>query len=126
MIQLTKYGFRTSYDIDDMLYDNATWLAEQTTCSVKSFREIVERFELTDRYVGDFWKIVSEKRYKNNNVKKQEAFRRYEEDLEAKMYDKLDFLFEDVSDDGDGDLQLTKEGKRVYDFIEELALHSKK
>lgn len=126
MIQLTKYGFRTSYDIDDMLYDNMTWLAEQTTGSFKSFREIVERFELTDRYVGEFWKIVSEKRYKNNNVKKQEAFKRYEEDLEAKMYDKLDFLFEDVSDDGDGELQLTDEGKRVYDFIEELALHSKR
>lgn len=126
MIQLTKYGFRTSYDIDDMLYDDATWLAEQTTGSFKSFREIVERFELTDRYVGEFWKIVSEKRYKNDIKKRWEAFKRYEEDLEAKMYDKLDFLFEDVSDDGDGELQLTDEGKRVYDFIEELALHSKR
>ncbi len=126
MIQLTKYGFRTSYDIDGMLYDDATWLAEQTTGSFKSFREIVERFELTDRYVGEFWKIVSEKRYKNDIKKRWEAFKRYEEDLEAKMYDKLDFLFEDVSDDGDGELQLTDEGKRVYDFIEELALHSKK
>jgi len=76
MIQLTKYGFRTSYDIDDMLYDDATWLAEQTTGSLKSFREIVERFELTDRYVGEFWKIVAQKRAeRTKEIKKLERER---------------------------------------------------
>ena len=40
--------------------------------------------------------------------------------LVVKMQEELDFLFEDVSDDGDGDMQLTEEGRRVYEFITNL------
>jgi hypothetical protein len=42
---------------------------------------------------------------------------RQKEELETSMLEDLDFLFEDLSDDGDGELQLTEEGKRVYEFI---------
>lgn len=38
-------------------------------------------------------------------------------EIMVKMLEELDFLFEDVSDDGDGELQLTEEGQRVYEFI---------
>ncbi len=50
-----------------------------------------------------------------------EELRKQKEDkkdeLETRMLEDLDFLFEDLSDDGDGELQLTEEGKRVYEFI---------
>ena len=42
---------------------------------------------------------------------------RQKEELETSMLEDLDFLFEDTSDDGDGELQLTDEGKKVYEFI---------
>jgi len=42
---------------------------------------------------------------------------RQKEELETSMLEDLDFLFEDLSDDGDGELQLTDEGKKVYEFI---------
>lgn len=73
MIQLTKYGFRTSYDIDDMLYDDMTWLAEQTTGSFKSFRKVVEVMVLSDNHVDEFWEIVSKKRYENDMRKREKA-----------------------------------------------------
>lgn len=69
-------------------------------------------------------KEEEEKRRKENEERiareQEEAKKRKEQEkdkLEAEMLDELDFLFEDISDDGDGDMQLTEEGKRVYDFI---------
>lgn len=65
-----------------------------------------------------------EKRRKENEeriAKEQEETRKKNEqkkdELKDMMLEELDFLFEDVSDDGDGELQLTEEGQRVYEFI---------
>ena len=45
---------------------------------------------------------------------------RQKEELETKMLEDLEFLFEDISDDGDGNMQLTEEGRKVYEFITKL------
>lgn len=60
-------------------------------------------------------KRIEQERLEANKKKEQKK-----DELFSSMVDELEFLFEDVSDDGDGELQLTEEGKRVYDFITNL------
>jgi hypothetical protein len=56
---------------------------------------------------------------------KEQTIDRFDE-LSNLMLCELDFLFEDVSDDGTGAYTLTQQGKKVRDFIKKLEQDYKK
>lgn len=90
----------------------------------KENERLREEARVREKQIAEERRLEEEKRRKDNEeriAKEQEEAKKQREqkkdELETKMLEELDFLFEDVSDDGDGELQLTEEGKKVYDFI---------
>ncbi len=86
-----------------------------------------EEAKAREKQLAEERKREEEQRKKDEETRitmEQEKIRKQieqkKEELISKMQDELDFLFEDVSDDGDGNMQLTEEGKKVYEFITNL------
>jgi len=62
MIRLTKNGFESSYDLDDMLYKDMEWLFKQVKLPKKKFEKIATELELDQENWNRFWKRVRDYR----------------------------------------------------------------
>lgn len=56
-------------NIDELLYKDMKWLAEQTRRPFTDFLEIAYRLDLTDEYWDKFWKIVAQIRAEKSEGK---------------------------------------------------------
>lgn len=62
MIQLTKNGFESSYDIGNMLYNDMIWLTKQVKKPYAEFEKIAKEIDLTQDNWNMFWKKIREYR----------------------------------------------------------------
>ncbi len=58
MIQLTEEGFKSFYDIDQMLYNDTIWLSKQVSGNVKEFEKTAKQMELGQKEWDIFWKRI--------------------------------------------------------------------
>lgn len=68
MIQLTKSGFQSSYDIDQMLYNDMVWLSHKIGLPVKEFEVVAKQMELTQDNWTRFWRVVRSRRLQEKSI----------------------------------------------------------
>lgn len=68
MIQLSKNGFESSYDVNGMLYNDMVWLSNRINMPVKEFEKIAKQMELTQENWTRFWRVVRSCRLQERNI----------------------------------------------------------
>lgn len=68
MIQLTNNGFESSYDINQMLYNDMVWLSHKINLPVKEFEVVAKQMELTQDNWTRFWNVVRHCRLQEKNI----------------------------------------------------------
>jgi len=58
MINLTRSGFKRSFDVDEMLYEDMVWLTEQVRVNVGEFEEVATQMSLRQEDWDKFWKKI--------------------------------------------------------------------
>lgn len=86
MINLTKNGFNTSYDLDGMLHDDAVWLSMQIKEDKDLFINLAQKFDLRQKDWDTFWKRVRAVRSVIDNDKKE---------IETRLHDKKRMMTKD-------------------------------
>jgi hypothetical protein len=60
MIEITKNGVQSSYNIEEMLLEDAEWLAKQGWKKKKDFVKLAKQIELGQREWNYFWTTLRE------------------------------------------------------------------
>lgn len=82
MVQLTKNGFESSYDIDNMLYNDMIWLTKQVRKPYREFEKLAKEIDLTQENWNRFWQKIRN-------------YRSQERDIECLIRGKTKFLTEE-------------------------------
>jgi len=56
MVTLTEEGFKTSYNLDEMLAEDALWLVKQAKKDKNEFLKIASQIQLGQKEWDLFWK----------------------------------------------------------------------
>lgn len=56
MVTLTEEGFKSSYNLDEMLAEDALWLVEQARKDKNEFLKIASQIQLGQKEWDLFWK----------------------------------------------------------------------
>ena len=68
MVTLTKNGFESSYDLDEMLYEDMEWLYNQIKLPRREFEKIAKEMELDQENWNRFWNKIRRYRTEERNI----------------------------------------------------------
>lgn len=65
---MTNNGFESSYNIDQMLYNDMVWLSKRIHLPVKEFEVVAKQMELTQENWARFWRVINYCKSQESNI----------------------------------------------------------